>query len=483
MDQGPEKILIIDDDESLNRAMVRTMTKHGYLATGVHSIHEGKRSFEQDSFDLVFLDVKLPDGSGLDLLPEIANYNNPPEVIIVTGNGNPEGAEIAISSGAWDYLLKPCSQQEILLSLKQALDYRKQKHANLSSFNPRDFGIIGESPVMKSMYREMDMAASSRSPVLLSGSTGTGKELIANAIHKSGQRNDKPFIVVDCATLPGSLAESILFGHKKGSFTGADREKVGLIEKANGGTLFLDEIGELDLELQKKFLRILQEKKMMPVGGTAWIECDFRLLSATNRNLEEMVAAGTFREDLLYRIRSQEIIVPDLKQRVGDIRRLTESFLNSLSDQTNSDVKGISRELIDSLNSYDWPGNVRELEQALVYSWNNSAGHEIIYPIHLPVYLRIAVAKRNTESLSGRSGNDLIEYEQKAKPAPASNSRELNGDTIPSFKEFRESVLDRAEKEYFENLLHKTERDIQKSCQVSGLSRTRLYEYLKKLGL
>ena len=318
-------VLIIDDDPDFCYALSRAVGKMGHTAVMRGSMKEGRKMAETEEVDAVFLDVRLPDGNGLELLSCFAGTASKPEVIIITGAGDPDGAELAITNGAWDYIDKSTSSKQIMLTLKRALQYRHERHiSRLKNYKRmlvlRRDKIVGSSRAINHCFDQLAQCAARDVNVVLTGETGTGKELFARAIHDNSARRDGPFVIVDCASLPETLIESILFGHKKGSFTGADMKKEGLIVQANGGTLFFDEIGELPLNIQKSLLRIVQERKVRPLGASHEVECDFRFVAATNRDLEEMVKNNTFRKDLFFRIESMSIVLPPLRKRISDIR-------------------------------------------------------------------------------------------------------------------------------------------------------------------
>ncbi|MCE5336406.1 MAG: sigma-54 dependent transcriptional regulator, partial [Desulfobacteraceae bacterium] len=304
------KILIIDDDRMFCDVIARIIGHLGHEAICSLTLGKGRKEACERPYDVVLLDVQLPDGNGLEAIEEIKGSCGDPEVIIVTGMGNPEGADMAIRWGAWDYIEKPASLNEIIKPLVRTLAYRSSRTSAKEgpAFN-RD-RIIGDSPAMQRCLDWSANAAKSDVNVLLTGETGTGKEVFARMIHENSARASRPFVVVECSALPESLVESILFGHEKGSFTGADRRQAGLIELADGGTLFLDEVGELPHPLQKAFLRVLQERSFRPVGAMRERASNFRLIAATNRDLEEMVKEGKFRSDLLFRLRSMAIELP-----------------------------------------------------------------------------------------------------------------------------------------------------------------------------
>ncbi|MDD5167173.1 MAG: sigma-54 dependent transcriptional regulator, partial [Syntrophales bacterium] len=281
-------ILIIDDDQMLCNAMSMKFKMMEHRVSCALTLEDGVREANRNSFDVVYLDVRLPDGNGLDALSIIRKMDDPPEVIIMTGSGDPDGAELAIKNGAWDYIEKPSSINNMILPLVRALQYRDVKLATKPSMKLNRDGIIGNSIPMRACLDQVAEASGSNANVLLSGETGTGKELFAWAIHNNSSRSQRNFVVVDCAALSETLVESMLFGHEKGAYTGADKTKEGLIKQADGGTLFLDEVGELPFSIQKSLLRVLQEHRFRPLGSNHEIGSDFRLVAATNRNLDEM---------------------------------------------------------------------------------------------------------------------------------------------------------------------------------------------------
>lgn len=337
------KILIIDDDQSNTEMLFDMISDMGHDVTCAFTAEEGLGKALSHAFDIVFLDVQLPDGNGLMLLPSIQATPSTPEVIIITGFGSPDGAELAIKNGAWDFIEKPLVRNMIELPLVRALQYREAKRVRREPLVLRREGIIGSSPVMDVCMELVAQAAATNAPVLITGETGTGKELFARAIHNNSLCSDGLFVTVDCASLPPTIIESVLFGHEKGAFTGADRSREGLIKQADGGTLFLDEVGELTPAAQKAFLRVLQEHCFRSVGGNREIKSDFRLIAATNRDLIRMVQEGKFREDLLFRLRAFTIELPPLKNRSVDIRDLSFHYVHKLCTRYNKEIKGFSQ--------------------------------------------------------------------------------------------------------------------------------------------
>ena len=345
------KILIIDDEPMICDILSEEIKAMGHEVKTSVTGREGLEKVLSEVFDVVFLDVRLPDSSGLSILSRIREEDFPPEVIIMTATGDPDGAETAIRSGAWDYIEKPSSLHMMTLPLVRALQYRQAKLIRRTPVVLNRDGIVGSSPRIRACLDLLAQAAGSHANVLVSGETGTGKELFARAIHLNSARAEKNFIVVDCAALTETLVESILFGHEKGTFTGADRARVGLIRQADGGTLFLDEVGELSLTIQKTFLRVLQEHSFQPLGSRQELKSDFRVVAATNRDLTQMAQAGRFRQDLLFRLAAFAIEIPPLRERAEDIRELAFHFTARFCERYGSEIKGFSPEFFEALTA------------------------------------------------------------------------------------------------------------------------------------
>lgn len=461
------KVLIIDDDRAICDALCGAIRQMGHEASCAVSLVEGLGKLVSEAPDVVFLDVKMPDGSGLDILPEIQAVSEPPEIIVMTAAGDPKGAETAIKSGAWGYMEKPSSIREIMQPLSQALEFRDQKRNRQNVPLPmlRE-EIIGNSPQMAACLDLVTHAAMGEANVLITGNTGTGKELIARAIHDNSPRRRKDFVVLDCSTLPDPLAESILFGHEKGAFTGAEKFCEGVIKQADEGTLFLDEIGELSLSLQKRFLRVLQEGKFRPLGARDEQESCFRLVAATNRDLDRMVQAGAFREDLLFRIRTIEIKLSPLKYRPEDIRELAIYYVNKFCEQYGMKAKGISSSFFEALCAYSWPGNVRELRNTIEGAILTQARYDyMLFPNHLPEDIRIHIAQGGLK----RTGDDqrlpLVSF--------------MSSGEFPKLSE----VIDDVKRQYFRALIDHTGGNVEEAGRVSGISRSRLYDHLKKYNM
>jgi two-component system NtrC family response regulator len=462
------KILIIDDDENTCYVVSRLARKMEHEFDCATTLKEGLEKVHDTDIDIVFLDVKLPDGNGLDALAEIQASSGAPEVIISTGYSDADGAELAIKSGAWDYIEKSSSAKAIRLSLFRALQYRNEKKASPGSEFVRALrreNIIGDSPQIRSCLDMVAQAAQSDINVLLTGETGTGKELFAEAIHENSARAKNSFVVVDCAALPDTLVESLLFGHVKGSFTGAEKDREGLIRQADGGTLFLDEVGELSLSLQKAFLRVLQEHRFRPVGGKTEVKSDFRLVAATNRSLDAMVTEGTFRKDLLYRISAFTLELPPLKERPSDVKALARFHIDRLCERMGIAAKGFSSDFFDILAAYTWPGNIRELVNTLDRCLAAARYEPTLFAKHLPPKIRIQVTR---QSLSD------------PQPQIEESQEETHVKNLPPLQDFREAQFTQVERQYLIDLIDLTAGDIKEAIRISGLSQSRLYAILKK---
>lgn len=460
------RVLIVDDDQLFGQMLCDTARQLGHETATAFTVAEARQQALSGPFDVVLLDVGLPDGNGLDLIPEIRFWEGNPEVIIVTGAGDPDGAELAIRSGVWDYLEKTNSFKQISLHLTRVHKYREEKRASKPRLALWREGIVGSSPQLQACLDLVAQAALTEASVLITGESGTGKELFATAIHKNSPRAQEAFVVVDCAALPESLVEGILFGHTKGAFTGADRTRVGLIKQADGGTLFLDEIGDLPLSMQRAFLRVLQEHRFRPLGSSQEVRSDFRVIAATNRDLGRMAKEEAFRSDLLFRLQSMVIEIPPLRERGRDLRELASYYLDKLADRYQSNIKGLSAEFLDALAAYSWPGNVRELINSLESSLAVAGEDPILLPKHLPIHLRVALTR---SSLRPKA-----EVEPTDEPAGAPPMR------LPPWREFKEEAMDQLERGYIELVMAQAEGDIERARRISGLGQSRLYELLKK---
>ncbi len=460
------KILIIDDDHHICEVLAKRFKRMDHEVVCSLTLKDGLDKVSSDECDVVFLDVNLPDGNGLEAIAVIREHPLAPEIIIMTGDGNPEGAKLAIKSKAWDYIQKSGSHKEFEFSLTRALEYRLQKQSKIQEGKIKRGAIIGESGQIKACLETLLKSSGTDIPILITGETGTGKELFAKAIHENSSRHQNNFIVVDCAALPEHLVESFLFGHSKGAFTSADSDKVGLIKLADGGTLFLDEVGELPLVIQKKFLRVLQEKRFRPVGAKKEISSNFRLVSATHRNLSALVKQGRFREDFYFRIASLIIEIPPLRERKSDIPSLLAYHLDRKKTLFNESSHDISQEFLENLLGYDWPGNVRELFGAIDYACSDAYKESMLFSKHLPDHIR---AFNITRRIKKQEKSESKSYSQK-KGVPV---------TRLSLKVYIETM----KQAYITDLMSHTHGDIKDSCRLSGLSRGHLYALLKEFGI
>lgn len=489
-------ILIIDDDLHVCETLQSLVARLNFTGRAASTIAAGLKALQEEQFDVVFLDIRLPDGNGLNALPQIRSAKDAPEVIILTGRGDPDGAELAIQGGVWDYLVKPTPIKQTTLTLKRALQYREEKLSKSPAPVVLNLeNLIGLSAPMRECFNQVAQAASTEANVLITGETGTGKELTARTVHANSLRRDNRFVVVDCAALTETLVESTLFGHKKGSFTGAQQDQDGLVKVADKGTLFLDEVGEMPLSIQKSFLRFLQERVFRPVGGTQEIKSDFRLISATNKDLDQMVERGEFRKDLLFRLKTMHIKLPPLRLRCDDLKPLAMFYVNRLCEQYGVPNKGFSSDFFGTLAGYDWPGNVRELFNVLERAFVSSGMESMLYAMHLPHDLRIKVAKANLSRTPGDSCPDTFSQVAAPHASPPAQSAppplpsekpdtsfeqslasSLAAMHLPELKDMKKLL----ERLYIEALIAQTGGNVQEIISRSGLSRSHFYALLKK---
>jgi len=471
-------ILIVDDDPAVGRMISRIARQEGHRAAVVATLAEGMARLRGESFDCVFLDVYLPDGNGLERVADISALPSPPEIVIITGHGDPDGAELAITSGAWSYIEKSATLEHYALTLDQVAKYRSRRSEAKPLELKRD-GLIGDSPAMARVVAGIAQAAASKANVLLLGETGTGKEVAARSIHSNGSRASQRFVAVDCAALPKDLVESILFGHAKGAFTGANTPAQGLVRQADGGTLFLDEIGELPPSMQKAFLRVLQERRFRPLGSNREESSDFRLIAATNRDLDAMCALGTFRLDLLFRLKTLEIELPPLRDRLEDLFSLALYHLARVCDANGLPVKGISPDVVEVFKLYDWPGNIRELVNVLERMCLAAADDSMLHPEHLPMELRVRAARLAVRASTAAPGAaPAAAPERMSEPAEP-----CAAEPFPTFKEHRRAVVAAADKAYLRQLMIRAGGSIKRACEIADLSRTRLYYLMQEHGV
>jgi len=410
------RILVADDEEIVIRSTLRILECEGYSLDTARDGAEALEKIAANPCDVLILDIMMPRMDGLEVLRRVKEANPDIEVIVFTGLTQIDTAVTCMKLGAFDYLAKPFTPEELKLAVSRALERRSLRQENLSlklavGSRYRLDNMIGASAKMQQVYRLIAQCAGTNTTVLVTGESGTGKELIARAIHYNSLRKSRPFVAVDCNALSENLLESELFGHVKGSFTGAVSGKKGMLEAAAGGTLFLDEIGNIALSTQAKLLRVIQEREFRAVGDTRTQAADFRLVAATNKDLKSMVDAGTFREDLFYRIHVFPIHSPPLRERREDIPALAFHFVKSFAAELDKDVDEISEGAMNLLTSYDWPGNVRELENAL-HRATILATDRVLRKAHL---LAIMEARPDLADDVPRNGDDLKRMKKAAR--------------------------------------------------------------------
>ncbi|MGB2689747.1 MAG: sigma-54 dependent transcriptional regulator [Desulfobacterales bacterium] len=394
MTNNTPHILVVDDELSMRELLEVLLGKEGYKVTCAKNGRDAISMIKKTVFDLLLCDIRLGDITGIDVLKALREENQDTVVIMISAYASTEAAVEAMNEGAYDFVPKPFDNEELKQTIKNALSLRTIEHEKeiLDDELKRTLHfekIVGNSPSMGNIYNLIRQVAKTKTSILITGESGTGKELIAKAIHDESKRKDKRFVVVNCGGIPETLMESELFGHKKGSFTGATQDKKGLFEAADKGTIFLDEIGEISLPIQVKLLRAVQERVFKPVGSSEDVSVDIRIISATNKKLEDEVIVGNFREDLFYRLNVIEIKMPPLRERKSDIRVLAQHFLDKYSREMGKEVSKISSYAIDLLNKYDFPGNIRELENLMERSVALSSTNII-----LPDSLALSVHKR-----------------------------------------------------------------------------------------
>lgn len=363
-------ILIADDEQEIRESLALVLEEEGFQCTGAENGQQAIEHIKEHSFDIIITDLKMPKSDGIEVLEAALQHASDALTIIITAHASVETAIQALRKGAADYILKPLDFDEVILRIENLLkqknlvqenNYLRQQIDQKFNFNH----IIGESEPMKEVYRMVKRVSSASSNVLITGPSGTGKELVARAIHSNSNRSDKPFIAINCGAIPKDLVESELFGHKKGAFTGAISDKDGVFVAGHKGTVFLDEVGEIPLNQQVNLLRVLQEREVKPIGSNRMVSFDTRIIAATNKDLEKEVQQGNFREDLYYRLNVVEIPLPTLQERKEDIPLLAHHFLKKYSRELNRPVKGINSDAMSALISFEWKGQVRELENII----------------------------------------------------------------------------------------------------------------------
>jgi two-component system response regulator PilR (NtrC family) len=364
------KVLVVDDETSIREFLEIMLKRQGHTVRLAKDAHEAILSLKDHPAELVLTDLRLPKGTGMDVLHHVAKTTPDTQVIMMTAFATTETAVDAMKAGAYDYIIKPFKVDELNVVIERALERRRLEVENVElkatlSARAAQSRLIGSSDAMKEVFDLINKVAQTRTTILVTGESGTGKELVARAIHVRGPRQAEPFVAINCGAIPETLIESELFGHVKGSFTGAHADKQGLFERAASGSVFLDEIGELPLAMQVKLLRVLQERKVRRVGGVHDVDVDCRIIAATNRNLQDEIAHNRFREDLYFRLNVINLRLPALRERKADIPLLAETFVAKFAEQQTSPVRGITTNAMKLLIEWHWPGNVRELENVM----------------------------------------------------------------------------------------------------------------------
>src|SRR5271169_5595127 len=443
-------ILIVDDDPGIRQSLKGALEDEGYKTVAVGSGEACLEALEKRGFDVVLLDIWLPGMDGLEALEKIKQAEDGPEVIMISGHGTIETAVRATKLGAFDFLEKPLSLEKTLILLKNAIDARKLRGENrdLKKQFQAKGGLVGDSIPMKALRQQIPLMAPTNGRVLIYGESGTGKERVALAIHAQSLRKDAMFVEVNCAAIPEDLIESELFGHRKGSFAGAEHDKVGKFQKADGGTLFLDEVGDMSLKTQSKVLRTLDEGRFAPVGEEEPVTADARVIAATNKDLEEEISKGNFREDLFYRLNVIPFYVPPLRERKEDIPLLARHFLREFSQTYNRRPREIADDALETLMRYSWPGNVRELRNLI---------ERIV--IMNPVVARLE--RKHLPTLVYRDGG---------RRSPGEFS---------TLHEARASY----ERDYILKKLDENLGSVSRTAEVLGLERSHMYRKMKALGI
>jgi two-component system response regulator GlrR len=440
-----EKILVVDDDVSILKVLQMRLESERYAVVAASEIREAKERIAEESFDIALLDLKLDGGNGIELMKSLREVDPDLPVIILTAYGTIESAVEAMKEGAYSYLTKPFDNRELLVQIRNGIEKSKlsREVKRLRSMLKADFegqNIIGHSEAMKRVFEAVALAAETDSNVFISGESGTGKGLVAKALHQLSERKDRPFVPINCAAIPATLLESELFGFEKGAFTGAFANKKGLFVQADRGIIFLDEISEIPLAMQGKLLKALEEKEFYPLGAQRTVKVDVRIISASNKDIEKEVEKGTFRSDLFYRVHVVPIKVPPLRDRKEDIPILVEHFLSKVAGKLKRSVKGLSSAALQKLMIYSWPGNVRELENmiecAVVMSTEDLISEELII---LP-------------------GQEMGEH---------------------AFKPLKESKQD-FERNYLVQLMKISQGNVSQASKLAGKYRADLYELLEK---
>ena len=457
-----EHILLVEDDRGLRELLQEELEGEGYRVTACPNAEQGLTVLSGEPVDLLISDLRLPGANGLSLLPATQKLDPSPAVLIITAFGSVQQAVESLKAGADDFLTKPLEMDHFLLNVTRLLENRRLRnevrhYRSLLAVKQLN-GIIGQSPAMLQLFDQITQIAHADGPVLVQGESGTGKELVARALHEQSPRKDRPYMMVNCGGIPGELMESEFFGHAAGAFTGARNQRAGLFQQADGGTLLLDELGEMPLALQAKLLRALQDGRIRPVGSDHEIQVDVRVVAATNRNLTQAVADGSFREDLFYRLETFALQVPPLRARGDDVQLLAEFFLTRFNTRQQRAIKGFSDDALKALLAYSFPGNVRELQNAVERS-ATFCDSVLIEARHLPQ----RILEQPTESEEWH-GEDQLDS------PPISLNAEDDPTGMPS--------LESVQRRYIHQVLKATQGNKRKAADILGITRRTLYRWL-----
>ncbi|MCS6897237.1 MAG: sigma-54 dependent transcriptional regulator [Nitrospira sp.] len=457
----PASILVVDDEEAIRTSLRSILEDEGYQVMVASSGAEALKVYGNDPPDLMLLDIWMPEMDGLETLRRVKELAPASQVMMMSGHGSIETAVKAIKLGAYDYIEKPLSLESVTLRVKHALEQFRLEQENraLRTKVQQKFELVGQSPAMQRLRQLIATAGPTSSRVLIGGENGTGKELVARAIHLHSARADRPFVAVNCAAIPETLIESELFGHEKGAFTGATAMKRGQFEQADGGTLFLDEIGDMSLNTQAKVLRALQEQQFTRVGGTKLIKVDVRVLAASNKDLETEIQKGRFREDLYYRLNVVPIIVPPLRERREDIPELVRHFMKVHAEEQGLRIKEVSPEAMAALQQYDWPGNIRELRN-------------LVERLLIMVPGQVIEASHVTMSVHVRAAGPAASAQTDGRAAASLFSRSYD-----SLKDARNAF----EKEYISRKLREHHWNISRTAEDLKIERSHLHRKIKLL--
>jgi two-component system nitrogen regulation response regulator GlnG len=463
------KLLVVDDEPIITHSFRRVFSSPDVEVLTAGTIGEGWKRIQDDEPDVIVLDLQLPDGSGLDLFECIRHTNLKRPVIFITAHGTTDTAIEAMKRGAFDYLTKPIDLEQMSRLLTRAFEAaRLMREPAALPDDPATDRIVGRAPVVQEMCKQIGRIAAQDANVLILGESGTGKELVARAIYSHSKRADKPFLAINCAAIPEGLVESELFGHERGAFTGADRQRVGRFEQCGDGTLLLDEIGDMPLAVQAKMLRLLQEQQFERVGGSQPINTHVRVLAATNQNLEQLITHGRFRSDLYYRLKVVTIQVPALRDRKADIPELAHYFLFRYARQAGRDIRGFTPETIDLLQQHVWPGNVRQLQNCIQAAVYQTAGQTIL-PTDIP------------ELSTAHPTNAAPELNQSASAIDLNNTIEAM--LRDGQKGVHSRILAHVERELITRALRHTHGHQAQASDLLGINRATLRSKLRDLGI